>query len=166
MFSLPVIIILKNVFSFYGTGSITTDLYVKRTDTHQYLLATSCHCNHTKQSEDLPILRICSNIETARSHCTELVDCVVKQGYDKRKTYIQIERAFSNVANPSTAHKCHATRPVYFNVQLHPALPDTKGILQKYMPLLLQSVTMTTVVTDLPIISFSQPPNLCQSMSG
>ena len=32
------------------SGSITTDLYVKPTDTHQYLMATSCHPNHTKRS--------------------------------------------------------------------------------------------------------------------
>ena len=56
------------------------------------------------------------------------------------------------------------TRPVYFNVQFHPSLPDIKGILQRYMPLLHQSVTMKTVVPDLPLISFSQPHNLCRSL--
>ena len=47
VFSLTVIIQL-NVFSFFdvsvsvdNSGSSTTDLYVKPTDTHQYLLATS-----------------------------------------------------------------------------------------------------------------------------
>ena len=33
-----------------------------------------------------------------------------------------------------------------------------------YMPLLHQSVTMKTVVPDLPPISFSQPHNLCRSL--
>ena len=33
-----------------NSGNITTDLYVKLTDTHQYLMATSCHPNHTKRS--------------------------------------------------------------------------------------------------------------------
>ena len=32
------------------------------------------------------------------------------------------------------------------------------------MPLLHQSVTMKSVVHDLPIISFGQPPNLCHSL--
>ena len=110
-----------------STGNMTTDLYVKTTDTHKYLLATSCHPNHTK-------------------------------------TNIQIEHAFTNFANHSTVRKSHTTRPVYFNVQLDPGLPDITGILQKYMPLLHQSVTMKTVVTDLPNISFSQPPNLCHHL--
>ena len=45
-----------------NSGNITTDLYVKPTYTHQYLLATSCHPNHTKRSipyvQALRILRI------------------------------------------------------------------------------------------------------------
>ena len=49
-------------------------------------------------------------------------------------------------------------------MQLHPGLPDIKDILQRYMPLLHQSVTMKTVVPDLPLISFSQPHNLCRSL--
>ena len=49
-------------------------------------------------------------------------------------------------------------------MQFHPSLPNIKGILQRYMPLLHQSVTMKTVVPDLPLISFSQPHNLCRSL--
>ena len=36
-----------------NSGNISTDLYVKPTDTHQYLMATSCHSNHTKRSMPL-----------------------------------------------------------------------------------------------------------------
>ena len=83
-----------------NTGNITTDLYVKPTDTQQYLMATSCHPNHTKCSipngQALRILRICSSKESAKIRCTELVDCLVKRGYNKRKTNKQIERAFTN----------------------------------------------------------------------
>ena len=53
-----------------NSGSIATDMYVKPTDTHQYLQATSCHPNHTKRSipycQALRILRICSSKETAK----------------------------------------------------------------------------------------------------
>ena len=149
-----------------NSGNITIDLYVKPTDTQQYIMATSCHPSHTKRrvpsSQALRILRISSSKESANIRCTELVDCLVKRGYNKRKTNKRIERAFTNFSNPPTGHECHTTRPVYFNVQFHPSLPDIKGILQRYMPLLHQSVTMKTVVPDLPLISFSQPNNLCR----
>ena len=90
LFSLPVII-LRNVFSFFdvsvsvdNSGNITTDLYVKPTDTQQYLMATSCHPNRSiPYSQALRILRICSSKESAKLRCTELVDCLVKRGCNK-----------------------------------------------------------------------------------
>ena len=152
---------------FDNSGNITTDLYVKPADTHQYRQATSCHPNHTERcmpcSQALHILLIRSNIETAKLRCTELVDCLVKQGYNKRKTNKQIERAFTNFAKQSTGRHCHTTRSVFNNVKLHPGLPDMKGILQKNTHLQHKSVNMKTVVPDLPIISFCQPHNLCSS---
>ena len=133
-----------------------------------YLQATRCHPNHTKRrilySRDLRILRICSNIETATPRCSEFVDCLAKRGYNKRKINIQVERSLSNFTNPSTGHQSHTIRPAYFNVQFHPGLPDIKGILQRIMTLLHQPVTIKTVVPDLPLISFSQPPYLCRSL--
>ena len=115
-------------------------------------------------SHTLRILRICSSKETAKLRCTELVDCLVKRGYNKRKTNKQIERAFTNFVNPITGRQSHTTRPVYFNEQFHIGLPDMKDILHWYMYLLHQSVSMKTVVPDLPLISFSQPHNLCRSL--
>ena len=79
----------------------------------------------------------------------------IAMGHIKRRTNKQIEHAFANFANPPTGRQSHTTRPVYFNVHFHPGLPDIKGILQKYMPQLYQSVTMKIVVPDLPLISFS-----------
>ena len=76
----------------------------------------------------LRILRICSSIESANLRCTELVDCLVKRGHNKRKTNKHIERAFTNIANQPTGRQCLTTRPVYFNVQFHPGLPDIKTI--------------------------------------
>ena len=82
------------------------------------------------------------------------MDCLIKRGYNKRKTNKQIERAFTNFANPPTGSQCHSTCPEYSNMQFQPALPDIKGISQKYMPILHQYVTMKTVVLDLPLINF------------
>ena len=46
-------------------GKIITDLYVKRTDTHQYLDSSLCHSYHCKKSipysQALRLIRICSN---------------------------------------------------------------------------------------------------------
>ena len=101
---------------------ITTELYVKSTHTHQYLPAASYHSSHNKRRilyfQALRMLRICSNIETAKFHCTKQVDCLVKRDYNKRRTNKQIERAFTYIANPSTGLQSHTTSPVHLNVQL------------------------------------------------
>ena len=155
-------------FSVDNSGNITTDFHVKPTDTHHYLLTTSCHPNHTNRSitycQALRILLICSEIETAKLRCAELVDFWVNGGYNKRKTNKLIERASTNFVNASTGRQGHPICPMYPNLKFHPVLPDIKGILQKYMPLLHQSVTINTVVPYIPIISFSQPHNLFCSL--
>ena len=143
-------------------------MYVKPTDTPQYLLATSCHPTNTKRStpnRKAPrILHISSNKETAKVRFTELVGRLAKRGYNKRRTNKQIERTFTIFANPPSGRQCHTTRPVYFNVQFHPGLPDIIGILQMYMPFQHQSVTMKTIVPDVPLISFSQPHDMCRCL--
>ena len=122
-------------------------------------MATSCHPSHTKRgipySKALRILRICSSKELAKLRCTEIVDCLVKRGYNKRKTNKQIERAFTNFVNPPTGRQCHTTRPVYFNMQFHPGLPDIKGILQRDMPLLHQSVTIKLLFLTYILLVFA-----------
>ena len=64
--------------SISDNGEISTDLYTKPTDTHQYLQATSCHPNHTKKgipySQALRILRICSDLDKAKERCDELTN--------------------------------------------------------------------------------------------
>jgi len=147
------------------TGVLITDLYTKSTDTHQYLLASSCHPNHTKRSiaysQALRILRICSNIDTARHRCQELTEFLVKRGHNRKLVKQQVERAIDKHTLPQPPSTVIRTnRPVFFNIQYHPGLPDVKGILSRYLPLLHQSEKMKEVIPRQPIMSFSQPPNL------
>ena len=54
-------------------GIIETDLYVKPTDSHQYLLSSSCHPFYCKKgipySQALRLNRICSNNELFDKRC-------------------------------------------------------------------------------------------------
>ena len=149
-------------------GHLATDLYTKPTDTHQYLMSNSCHPNHTKRSipysQALRILRICSNLDTARKRCEELTEFLVRRGHGRKMVRQQVDRAISNYTNPPPPKEQDIMRPLFFTVQFHPALPDIKGIVNKYMPLLHQSNTMKTAVPRSPIMSFSQPPNLGRSL--
>ena len=61
-------------------GKISTDLYIKSTDRHQYLHFTSSHPNHTKRSivhsQGLRVKRICSEKEDFLKYMRE-----IKRGY-------------------------------------------------------------------------------------
>ena len=68
-------------------GTISTDLYTKPTDTHQYLHMNSCHPNHAKKaiafSQATRILRICCDPATAQSRCDELIEYLVRRGHGR-----------------------------------------------------------------------------------
>ena len=67
-------------------NNIDVDLYTKPTDTHQYLLPSSCqpkHCSrNVPYSLALRFRRICSNPDTFESRATELSDQLRKRGYN------------------------------------------------------------------------------------
>ena len=67
-------------------NKLDTDLYVKPTDTHPYLDASSCHPNHCKTSisysQTLRLNRICSRPSDFDRRCNELESWLMKRGYD------------------------------------------------------------------------------------
>ena len=69
-------------------GKIITDLYVKPTDTHQYLESSSCHPYHFKKSipysQALRLNRICSNNAFFDQRCNELEHWLHERGYSER----------------------------------------------------------------------------------
>ena len=72
---------------------LATDLYVKPTDTQQYLEASSCHPSHCKTSipfsQALRLNRICSEPHDFDKRCNDLEAWLIKRGYDER--YVQQE---------------------------------------------------------------------------
>ena len=66
-------------------GKISTDLYIKSTDRHQYLHFTSSYPNHTKRSvvygQGLRVKRICSEKEDFLKYMREIKLWFLKRGY-------------------------------------------------------------------------------------
>ena len=66
-------------------NTITTDLYCKPTDTHNYLMYSSAHPTKCKDSipysQFLRIRRICSNIEDFDKHAITLATHFIRRGY-------------------------------------------------------------------------------------
>ncbi len=78
-------------------GRIRTNLFVKPTDTHQYLHFSSCHTYHTKSGipygQALRLRRIISNDEDFDEKCSELKSWLLKRGFDERMVTEKIEFA-------------------------------------------------------------------------
>jgi len=107
-------------------GFIETDLYTKPTDKHQYLLISSCHPQHTKRSIPyslaLRLRRICSNHDSYIMRTTELMDYLVRRGYDKTFLKTQIQRA-SDVPRKPTTNPGYRLKP----------FPSLLHIIQHYL---------------------------------
>ena len=81
-----------------NNNKISTDLFVKSSDTHQYLLHTSCHPSHIKKSIPfslaLRIRRICSTTEKFQHRTNELLEFLCKRGHRRQYVQSQLNKAF------------------------------------------------------------------------
>ena len=160
------VIFLDVLVTLTNDGTISTDLYTKPADTHQYLHMNSCHPNHVKKavafSQATRILRICCDPATALSRCNELILYLVRRGHGRRRTQLEVQRAIDanrrpqqHIRNRTFAFDIRITfatidRAVCFTVQYHPGLPDIKVILKICLPIHYTSERMSMV--------FSRPP--------
>ena len=79
-------------------GNMTTDLYSKPTDKHQYLSPSSCHPKHCFKtvpfSQAIRVKRICSTVETTKQRLGDLRHHLKKRGYTDKV----IESGFSKAS--------------------------------------------------------------------
>ena len=78
-------------------GELKTDLFVKPTDTHQFLDPTSSHPYHCKKgipySQALRLNWIWSDYENFDKHCNNLETWLMEKGYNEKMIRKQILRA-------------------------------------------------------------------------
>ena len=81
-------------------GNMTTDLYSKHTEKHQYLSPSSCHPKHCFKSipfshlQAIRVKRICSTVETTKQRLGDLRHHLKRRGYNDKV----IESGFSKAS--------------------------------------------------------------------
>jgi hypothetical protein len=79
-------------------GNMTTDLYSKPTDKHQYLSPSNCHPKHCFMcipfSQTIRVKRICSSVETTKQRLGDLRHHLKRRGYNDKV----IESVFSKAS--------------------------------------------------------------------
>ena len=77
-------------------GNMTTDLYSKPTDKHQYLSPSSCHPNHCFKSipfsQAIRVNRICSTVEATKQRLGDLRHHLKRRGYNDKVIESEIDR--------------------------------------------------------------------------
>ena len=98
-----------DVFVILENGKLTTDLYSKPTDKHQYLYSTSCHPKHTKTSLpyclDLRLRRICSTDTLFQKRTHEMEHHLLQRGYKKGCIQDAINKASSVTREEALTNK-------------------------------------------------------------
>ena len=108
------------------SNHLVTDLYVKPTDTHQYLHASSCHVYHSKKSipysQALRFNRICSENVYFDKRCNELEVWLKSRGYSDKMVRSQILKArkFSRKELLEKEQPKNNNNKVVLNVTYHP----------------------------------------------
>ena len=144
---------------------IETDVYTKKTDTHQYLHASSCHRNTHKRSipysQAIRIKRICSNEEQLNNRLMDLESWLVKRGYQRTDVHQQIQRVH-DVARDELLIK--RPKPVDQRITLiltyHPALNRIYEILKNAHRHIMKSPKLSTILPTPPRVAFRNSKNL------
>ena len=146
-------------------GNLSTDLFVKPTDTHQYLHASSCHVFHSKKaipySQALRLNRICSDNETFDKRCNQLEEWLLDRGYSSKLVRNQVLKArkFSR-EDLLNSTKTPQSRKLTINITYHPAFSKLKNILKTIHLLLTPDREHVDVFSQIPIVGFRRAKSL------
>ena len=141
-------------------NQLLTDVFVKSTDTHQYLHATSCHVYHSKKSipyiQALRFNRICSKNQFFDKRFNGLEVWLKNLGYNEKLVRQQILKARKYKRTEllySQREEVHKNKLV-FNITYYSIFSKPKNILSKIHLLLTPDREHSKVFENIPIIGF------------
>ena len=136
-------------------GNITTDLYVKDTDRHQYLHYTSAHPYHTKKSivfsQALRLSRLCTFEKNFGRHMAGMKQWFAERDYPQDL----INSEMNKVKFPYVENKYNnKEKGIPFVVTFHPLLKSLGSIVKKNYYLLQMNDEVRKVFSLRPLVSF------------
>ena len=153
-----------------GEGRVlTTDLFCKPTDKHQFLHRKSCHPWHTKKaipySQALRYRRICSEDRQFQSRLGELAGWLNDRGYEESLVNEQIDRVRRLDRGTLLATTGREPNPgrddrIPLVITYHPALNSVGKTLRDLHPMLSNSEEHRLVFPEPPVTAFRRCKNL------
>ena len=148
-----------------NNGVISTDLFCKPTDKHQYLFHTSCHPNSCKRGipfgQALRIRHICSTDELFEKWAREFCEYLIKRGYNPEFVSKEIDWARRVPREDTLRDKQPVTNQrIPFVATFHPVLPNIAKILHRLLPVLHSSRRCQGAIGQVPMVALCRPKSL------
>ena len=161
----------RNNISFLDTyttcenGIMSTDIYNKPTDKHQYLSPQSCHPKHCTKSipysQALRIKRICSNEQTTKKRLGELKCHLKKRGYNNASINHCFNKASGIDRKDLIQYKeKNANNRVPFVITYHPALSNLSSIVREHWTTIQKHPELCKIFKEPPVLAFRKPKSL------
>ena len=147
-------------------GELMTDLFVKPTDTHQFLDPSSSHPYHCKEgipySQALRLNRICSDNDSFDKRCNDLEGWLMERGYNGKMIRKQILRAREHSRKDLLEReKTETSEPnLTFNITYDSVFQNIRNILQELHLLLAPDKEHKKVFPDVPVVGFRNVKSL------
>ena len=146
-------------------GTFSTDLYVKPTDTHQFLHPSSCHPFHCKKaipfSQALRLNRICSDDDDFENRCEDLYGWLKERGYKHKLVEEQIKRACDFDREVLLSKEKPPSKNVLsLNIEYNPAFSKLSKVLKELDCILRGDDQHRRVFKDTPLVGFSNGKSL------
>ena len=137
------------------------------TDTHQYLLPTSCHpkhcCKNIPYSLALRLRRICSDSNTFELRAKELTNQLHQRGYLKQDIASAIDKARQRSRDALLSYRPKSAEVgtiLPFVLTYHPDLPKVRDIVDKNWSIIESSDELKDIYQSKPVMAFRRPKSL------
>ena len=145
------------------SGKLNTDVYIKVTDSHQYLHQASCHPNACKTGipfvQALRLRQICSKDDFFEKWANELCTFLVERGYRKHVVQEQVERARKIPRHEVLRDQQKKEKKrIPFTVTYQPGRPKYWERAKRSAPC--PSIIYHLTIKEVPMVAFRKPKSL------
>ena len=141
-------------------------LFVKPTDTHQFLDPTSSDPYHCKKgipySQALRLNRICSDNANFDKRCNDLEKWLMERGYNEKMIRKQILRAREHSRNDLFEREKPqmSEQKLTFNITYYPAFQNSRAIMEELHIFLTPNKEHNKAFPNVPVLGFRNGKSL------
>ena len=153
-----------------NSNALATSISYKPTDSHSYLLFSSSHPNHTKQSipysQFLRLRRLCSDDKDFETKSSEMRSFFVQRGYPTHLLDTAVQRASSIPRSDTLKQRLESVSEdkIPLVLTFHPFNYKVRDIIRRNFHVLKNDPETSFIFSDNPSVSFRRNKNIRDSL--